>query len=92
MEGENVHVVTAHTSKGLGFPFVFVPDVGSANYPWGVVMNTTRDDGQRDQILESEQRLLYVALSRASHRLFMTVDSIHPSPFVSKLDRQSHWC
>lgn len=91
MEGEDVHVVTAHSSKGLGFPFVFVPDVSSAHYPWVVEMNTARDDDQRAQILESEQRLLYVALSRASHRLFMIVDSNNPSPFVDSLDRLSHW-
>ena len=91
LAGNDVHIVTAHSSKGLGFPIVFVPEVHETVYPWQFLMNRAKDPQQREQIEDSEQRLLYVALSRASHLLYMLVDSARPSPFVKKLDRDAHW-
>lgn len=91
VDGNHVHIVTGHSSKGLGFPIVFVPEVHDAVYPWRFLMDKAKDSQQREQAEENEQRLLYVALSRASHRLFMFVDPDHPSPFVKKLDRVAHW-
>lgn len=89
--GHHVHIVTAHSSKGLGFPVVFVPEVRDDVYPWRFLWDKAKDPQQREQIEDNEQRLLYVALSRASHRLFMVVDAQQPSPFVNKLDRSAHW-
>ncbi len=89
--GHHVHIVTAHSSKGLGFPVVFVPEVRDDVYPWRFLLDKAKDPQQREQIEDNEQRLLYVALSRASHRLFMVVDAQQPSPFVNKLDRSAHW-
>jgi superfamily I DNA/RNA helicase/mRNA-degrading endonuclease RelE of RelBE toxin-antitoxin system len=86
-----VHIITAHSSKGLGFPVVFVPEVEASTYPWNFLTSKAKDPQQREQTEEGEQRLLYVALSRASHRLHMIVDSLNPSPFVAKLDREAHW-
>jgi superfamily I DNA/RNA helicase/mRNA-degrading endonuclease RelE of RelBE toxin-antitoxin system len=91
VDGHHVHIVTAHSSKGLGFPVVFVPEVHDAFYPWRFLIDRAKDSQQREQIEDNEQRLLYVALSRASHQLWMLVDPEHPSPFVSKLDREAHW-
>jgi superfamily I DNA/RNA helicase len=91
IDGAEVHVITAHSSKGLGFPIVFVPLVNGSNYPWRNLMDKARDSEQRLQVEENEQRLLYVALSRASHRLFMIADPEAPSPFLHKLDRGAHW-
>ncbi len=87
----HVHIITAHSSKGMGFPVVVVPEVEASTYPWQFLTSKAKDQQQREQIEEGEQRLLYVALSRASHQLHMVVDSAQPSPFVSKLDRQAHW-
>jgi superfamily I DNA/RNA helicase len=86
-----IHIITAHSSKGLGFPVVFVPDVSAAYYPWQYLLNQAADQEQREEIEAKEQRLLYVALSRASHQLYMVVDSGSPSPFLGKLDRNTHW-
>ncbi|MFM2059519.1 MAG: hypothetical protein RLY71_3904 [Pseudomonadota bacterium] len=91
LAGHTVHIVTAHSSKGLGFPVVFVPDIHASAYPAAHLLAKAKDDKQHEQIVESEQRLLYVALSRASHRLTMVTDTSHPSPFVSLLDRKAHW-
>lgn len=87
----SVHIITAHSSKGLGFPVVFVPDVSATCYPPPYLLNKATDQDQRDELEAQEQRLLYVALSRASHRLYMVVDRDQPSIFASKLDRKSHW-
>jgi ATP-dependent exoDNAse (exonuclease V) beta subunit len=90
-DGDAVHIVTAHSSKGLGFPFVIVPDVSDRYYPPGHVYEKLSDPDQRAEMLATEQRLLYVALSRAAHRLYMITDSAQPSPLVSKLDRDAYW-
>lgn len=91
LSGDQVHIVTAHSCKGLGFPIVFVVDVHAATYPAEFLLKKARDPQQSEQILENEQRLLYVALSRASHRLTMVADPDQPSPFLSKLDRSQLW-
>lgn len=91
LKGEGVHIVTAHSAKGLGFPIVFVPEVHEETYPWLFALEGAKDAQHREQILDAEQRLLYVAMSRASHLLIMLVASDKPSPFVQKLDRNAHW-
>lgn len=91
LSGNQVHIVTAHSCKGLGFPIVYVVDVHVNNYPAKFLLDKARDVQQSEQILENEQRLLYVALSRASHRLTMVVDTVQPSPFLQKLDRIGLW-
>lgn len=93
LSGDQVHIVTAHSSKGLGFPIVYVVDVYANSYPAKFLLDKARDDQQREQILENEQRLLYVALSRASHRLTMVADSDpkQASPFLAKLNRSQFW-
>jgi len=91
INGTRVHIVTAHSSKGLGFPVVFVPELHADVYPWRMLVDKAKDEQQREQIEEAEQRLIYVALSRASHQLCIVVDPDFPSPFVRKLDRKAHW-
>ena len=91
LSGNQVHIVTAHSCKGLGFPIVYVVDVHANSYPAKFVLDRARDDQQREQILENEQRLLYVALSRASHRLTMVADPEQPSPMLKRLDRSGMW-
>ena len=91
INGDSVHIVTAHSSKGLGFPIVIVPDVHSDFYPSRVSLAQCGDDLQREQVFENQQRLLYVALSRASSFLHMIVDPQHPSKFVEKLFKSKHW-
>lgn len=90
-DGNVVSILTAHSSKGLGFPVVFVVDVSGSMYPSQSALRQAQDDEQRQKIIDNDQRTLYVALSRAGHRLYMVVDKDDPSPFIQKLDRAAHW-
>lgn len=91
VEGDAVHMITAHSSKGLGFPYVIVPEVTDSHYPPSRFLRAVVDTDQREDLLATEQRLLYVALSRAAHRLYMISDAAAPSPFLAKLQREAHW-
>jgi superfamily I DNA/RNA helicase len=55
---DSVKLITMHSSKGLEFPLVCIPGVGA-----GLKDN---DD------IQEEARLLYVAMTRATHELVMT--------------------
>lgn len=84
---KHVHLIKAHSAKGLEFPFVIVPEVSDSTYPSSIALNAAIDDAQRSEVYELEQRLLYVALSRACLRLHMLVDAKNPSRFLEKLDK-----
>lgn len=74
-----VHLMTVHASKGLEFDTVFVPSVTSENYPHEMNPN-----------IEEERRILYVALSRAISKLYVSFpvfgnggkQIVKPSPFL----------
>ncbi|WP_254063427.1 3'-5' exonuclease [Rhodanobacter sp. L36] len=55
--GDSVKLVTMHSSKGLEFPFVIIPGLGSLPKP-----------GQTEA---DEARLLYVAMTRATEHLLL---------------------
>ncbi|MBI2386228.1 MAG: NERD domain-containing protein [Elusimicrobia bacterium] len=66
---DGVAVVTMHASKGLEFPLVCIPGVGA---PFA-----------HSEEPSDEAKLLYVAMTRATHELVMTHGA--ESPFVSKM-------
>lgn len=55
---DSVKLITMHSSKGLEFSLVGIPGLGAA----------LKDD----ELPEDEARLLYVAMTRATHELVMT--------------------
>ncbi len=75
-----VNILTVHSAKGLEFPVVFVVNLVSARFP------TTQKREQLpipdalirellpvgDAHLEEERRLMYVAMTRARDRLYLT--------------------
>jgi superfamily I DNA/RNA helicase len=65
---DSVKVMTIHSSKGLEFPIVAIAGIG--------FMPTRIDES------EDEARLLYVGMTRASERLFMTAS--RDSAFVQR--------
>ena len=64
-EADRVQIMTMHASKGLQFPVVFLAYGFS-----GLVKKETPED-ERPALLEERRRLLYVALTRAEHRLYL---------------------
>src|SRR3546814_7606375 len=46
----HVHVITAHSAKGLEFPAVIVPDVADDTYPLGRTMGGARTDEEVAEI------------------------------------------
>lgn len=57
-------ILTMHACKGLEFDTVFIPDVNEGNVP-------SRRSWRQDQV-EEERRLLYVAMTRAKRDLTIT--------------------
>lgn len=62
---DKVKLMTVHSAKGLEFPVVFVVGMEENLFPSAMSVNT-RDD------LEEERRLLYVAITRAEKKLYLT--------------------
>ena len=67
-DADCVQVVTYHKSKGLQYPLVFLPFVGSFAYA-----KSASDDDEATGSVEEDVRLLYVALTRAERALWLGV-------------------
>ena len=59
-----LHLMTVHSSKGLEFHTVFITGLEEGLFPH---QNSKMDDG-----LDEERRLLYVAITRARRRLYLS--------------------
>ena len=57
-DSDTIKIITMHSSKGLEFPLVFIPALGTQMKP--------------DDDIEEEARLLYVAMTRATESLTMS--------------------
>jgi superfamily I DNA/RNA helicase len=62
-----VAIMTMHASKGLEFDHVFV-----AGLEEGIMPFTLYEMEQKEEHLEEEKRLLYVAMTRARHGLYLS--------------------
>lgn len=65
--GDKVRVITLHSAKGLEFEIVFLPGWEEGLFPHQRAL----DEGA--EALEEERRLAYVAITRAKHRLFISM-------------------
>ena len=72
-----VHLSTIHLAKGLEFDRVFIAGVSEGLLPHGRSV-------ERDEQLEEERRLMYVAMTRARKELFISFYDI-PSRFISEI-------
>jgi len=61
-----VTLMTAHNSKGLEFPYVFMTGMEEGIFPHGRSISDESDTG-----IEEERRLCYVAMTRAQQQLTM---------------------
>ena len=62
---EYVSLMTVHTSKGLEFPVVFITGLENNLFPSIHALDEPLD-------MEEERRLMYVAITRAKKRLYLT--------------------
>lgn len=65
-EDDFVSLMTIHSSKGLEFPIVFVVGLAEGILP---LANITTQEG-----LDEEKRLLYVAITRAMNKLYLSYE------------------
>jgi superfamily I DNA/RNA helicase len=88
-EENAVSVMTLHQSKGLEFPVVFIPALEDDTLPHYHALSGG------PETMEEERRLLYVAVTRAKKRLFMSASSSRKgysrsiSRFIRELPRES---
>jgi len=66
-EDDCVSLITVHAAKGLEFKVVFIAGLNENLFPLSRAINS-EDENQ----LEEERRLMYVAITRAKERLYMT--------------------
>lgn len=64
-DDNHIQMMSVHASKGLEFSHVFVVGLEAGIFPHGRSMDNDMD-------LEEERRLMYVAMTRAEHRLFLS--------------------
>lgn len=87
-----VSMMTVHAAKGLEFENVFIMGVSEGTFP------NERSMSERKDGLEEERRLMYVAITRAKKRLFVSNNSGYsfvtqsrnrPSRFVGEMSLES---
>jgi len=87
-ESNAVRLMTVHASKGLEFPYVFITGLEEGLFPYA-----REEDRGRDK--EEERRLMYVALTRAKKKVYLSMASMRtvfgsqsfsePSQFLADL-------
>lgn len=90
-ENNRVKLMTAHASKGLEFPYVYISGMEENLFPSSM-------SGESAEAVEEERRLFYVALTRAEKAVtvsyagsrFMNgkTSVCRPSRFLKEIDRQ----
>lgn len=78
-DADRVKLMTIHASKGLEFPVCFVCGFSEGIFPSSRTLEERKEDG-----LEEERRLCFVALTRAMHRLYLTESEGTTSDHASK--------
>lgn len=84
---DGVHAYTFHRMKGLEFRVVILADVSAGTIPYRAGNYNELDDEQKRQIDQSQRSLMYVALTRAINRVFITGCG-EPSSFLTSLAKK----
>jgi DNA helicase-2/ATP-dependent DNA helicase PcrA len=64
---DQVKMMTIHQAKGLEFPYVFIAGLSE-----GIMPNKRSVRERKHKAMEEERRLMYVAVTRAEQKLFLT--------------------
>lgn len=83
---DQVQLMTVHASKGLEFDTVFIIGLEDEIFPSPHV-SMTKDRNEAAKLMYEERRLMYVAITRAKLRLYMTYAS---SRLIWGQDKQSN--
>ncbi len=93
-----VTLMTVHAAKGLEFPFVFITGLEEGMFPHMRSLGDDGGSGQANEQIEEERRLLYVALTRAEEKLYLSFarrrrlwgvrDFSEPSRFLAELPQE----
>jgi len=86
-------MMTVHAAKGLEFPVVFITGLEENLFPHASAMRENGDSG-----LEEERRLMYVAITRAKRRLYLSYAAVRfingqrqdemPSSFLDEIPQE----
>lgn len=76
-QGREVSLLTIHLAKGLEFDSVFIAGAAEGFLPHGRSI-------ENEAMLEEERRLMYVAMTRARKKLFISFSGI-PSRFIGEI-------
>ena len=71
LDNNYVSILTIHSAKGLEWDNVFIPSVVETIIPHSRSIGSINDE-DADKKISEERRLLYVAMSRAKQKLFMS--------------------
>src|SRR3989338_7654547 len=72
-EKNQVRLMTVHAAKGLEFPYVFIIGLEEGLFPYERDPSTSSGQGpETKDSLEEERRLMYVALTRAQKKLYLS--------------------
>ena len=84
LDRSGVRVGTMHRAKGLEFKAVWVAGVEAGLLPVSKALQAAVDPKSRDDAINLERSLLYVAMTRARHRLTVSWSG-RPSEFLSRV-------
>lgn len=87
---QGIHLSTIHRAKGLEWPLVIIPGLQEKYLPYSARQSISSDELQAH--IESERRLLYVAMTRAIQALYLLTPAaagsepeLAPSRFIAEL-------
>lgn len=81
-----VKLTTFHSAKGLEFEYVILCRLNDDVTP-GKLVDGVEEESEAAEILAVERRLLYVSMTRAKQRLYMT-HGANPSRLLDELDEE----
>ena len=84
-----VKLITCHSSKGLEFDTVIIPDFNDTSFPLDKSLKNV-DEEQKNEVLAVERSLLYVAMTRARQELALFCIKGVQSRFLSEFKKEHY--